>query len=352
MGIFTASKLNRASRNLGTGITGIVSPWQDTSNLSTIVVSDLFGDVPQFVTRADALKVPAVAKGRAILHAVIATRPLIALDTAGKLTDQPSWLYRSDTGINPYKRMTDIIDDLIFDWASLLYVSRGSKDAILDAARVPFNRWDVDPQTNRVMIDLNGTGNLIEVDPDNVILIPGPGPGLLSMAVDSIVAARDTDRAWAQRVRNPYPAMILHETEDFGMTSKEAAEYVQAVAAARRNIDGAVMFLPHKIEMEAHPADTTDLFTAGRNAIRIDFANYLNLPASMLDGSLSTASLTYSTQEGKRNELFDYTIGYWTAPIEQALSMDNVVPRGQRIRFDFSDLLNTTMTPTGAPEED
>lgn len=136
------------------------------------------------------------------------------------------------------------------------------------------------------------------------------------------------------------------------MDQTEAKTYVEAVAKARRSIDGAVMFIPNSVDLEAHNADTTDLFEAGRNALRIDFANHMNLPVALLDGSVAEASLTYSTQEGRRNELFDYTIGYWTAPIEQALSLDNVVPRGQRIRFDFTDLLNSQATPTGAPEQD
>jgi hypothetical protein len=88
-----------------------------------------------------------------------------------------------------------------------------------------------------------------------------------------------------------------------------------------------------------------------RNAVRLDVANMTGLPAASLDGSLSTASLTYSTQEGARTELADALRG-WTDPISARLSQDDVVPRGQRVRFDVTDLATPTPTATGIPVED
>jgi phage portal protein BeeE len=71
-----------------------------------------------------------------------------------------------------------------------------------------------------------------------------------------------------------------------------------------------------------------------------------------MDASLSTASLTYSTQEGQRNEFADFTLPYWLEPIQQRLSLDDVVPSGQRVRFDLTDLYTTTPSPTGTITED
>jgi phage portal protein BeeE len=113
------------------------------------------------------------------------------------------------------------------------------------------------------------------------------------------------------------------------------------------------MYVPFGMDAEmTNPGDDSGLFIEGRNALRLDVANFFNLPAALLDGSTSTASLTYSTQEGRRNEVFDYGIAYWTAPIENALSLDNVCPRGQRIRFDFTDLNAAANVPTGPVTED
>jgi hypothetical protein len=340
-----------AARGAAAGVSassvGVLTPWSEQVGLAQIVADEI-GYAANGVTRAEALSVPAIAKGRAILHALIVQRPLVALDRNGRVDPQPTWLYRSDTGISPQYRLACILDDLIFSDSSGLLVNRSTVDRtrILDAVHVPRSRWSVDA-AGRVLID----GQLVD-EADAFVLIPGPGPGLLNQAADHIRAAKDLDRAWQARARNPFPAMELHEVEDNGMTQDEASDYVEAVAKARRNPDAAVMFTPHNIDLRSHAAEVTDFYDGGRNALRLDFANFLNLPAALLEGSLSTASLTYSTQEGKRNEVFDYSVGYWIAPIQDALSGDNVCPRGQRIRFDFADLESTTATPTGAAMED
>lgn len=321
-----------------------LTPFSEQTGLAKVIAAEI-GFGANGVSRADALCVPAVAKGRALLHALIAGRPLRAYDQDGPLPDQPTWLSRSDTGIAPQYRTGCILDDLIFTDSSLLVVARGAAGQVLDAVHCPRSRWQID-ERGVVLVDQQAMA------PDEVVFIPGPGPGLLAMAAEHIAAARSLEEAWIARARNPFPAMVLQEREDNGMTQEEASAYVNAVAQGRRNPDSAVFFLPANIELQAHQAEATDLFESGRNALRLDFANFLNLPASLLDGSLSTASLTYSTQEGRRNELFDYTVTYWAGAIESALSLDNVCPRGQRIRFDFTDLLSLTAAPTGAPVED
>ena len=325
----------------------VSSPWSESNNLlPALIASDVLGlDAPEAITREQAMCVPAIAKGRAILHSIIGSAPLIAQRAGVDLVTQPAWLYRSDSGISPTTRTKMILDDLIFNEASLLAVKRGNEGQIVDATPVPYEQWSVNADG---YIEVN----CVPVPADQVVYIPGPGPGLLTMARDTIVAALSTERAWAARVRNPFPAMVLQEVEDHGMTTEEAKQYVSDVALARRNPDSAVMFMPANMRIESHAAETADLYESGRNALRLDFANFLNIPAALLDGSTATASLTYSTQEGRRNELFDYTISYWASPIEEALSLDNVVPRGQRVRFDFSNYLNPTAAPTGPNTQD
>ncbi|MGO8609807.1 hypothetical protein ACC848_43405, partial [Rhizobium johnstonii] len=61
-------------------------------------------------------------------------------------------------------------------------------------------------------------------------------------------------------------------------------------------------YTPHNIEVKTHGQASTDLFVEGRNAAVLDIARLLNLPASLLDGAQSQASLTYVTTEGKRSE--------------------------------------------------
>jgi phage portal protein BeeE len=128
---------------------------------------------------------------------------------------------------------------------------------------------------------------------------------------------------------------------------------VRSVAKQRRSPDGGVMYVGGGIKATAVPInDDSSLYIQARNALRIDLANHLNLPVALLDGSPATASLTYSTGEGKRSEFDDLSVDYWTTPIQAAFSQDSVVPRGTRIRFDFASRYAATNAPTGAPTLD
>jgi hypothetical protein len=331
----------------------VLSPFQAQLQLPPALIADFDIAGVAAMTRLDALRVPAISKGRALIHSIIGSRPLRAYRGAELLTGdaQPTWLYRSDSGISPINRTKSILDDIIFNEASLLAVRRGAAPTdgglgpILDAVHVPYERWAVDRE-GKITVD----GKPAAVG--SVVWIPGPGPGLLAIASDTVAASNDMARAWQTRVRNPMPAFILQEQSEGSMTEKEAKDYVEKVAAMRRNPDGAVMFADGRIRVEAHASEATDLFESGRNALRLDVANHLNIPAALLEGSQAAATLTYSTQEGQRNELVDYTIPFWAGPIEQALSMDGVVPRGTRVAFDFTDLIAPAASPTGPTTED
>lgn len=326
----------------------IASPWADSSSLEQMfVATDLFGTMPRtFVDEHLCMTIPAVVKARSVLHSVIGSRSLVQVDLGETLTptaSQPTWLYRSDTGVTPIQRNKAILDDFLFRSATLIAFQRGSKQRILDAARVHPSRWSVNKQ-GVILVDGD------EVEEGDVAYIPGPWGGAIDLARRLVIASIDTDEAWSKRVESPLPGMLLQEVEDNGMTPLEMTEWVTAVAKARRN--GSVMGIPAKLNATFPGTSETDLFASGRNAIRLDWANFLAMPASILDGSVAAASLTYSTEQGKHNEFYDYSVPYWASPLEQGLSIDSVTPRGSGIRFNFKDFLSPVQADQGTPIDD
>jgi phage portal protein BeeE len=145
----------------------------------------------------------------------------------------------------------------------------------------------------------------------------------------------------------------LHRTDDDEVTDEELKAWVEAWSRARRNLDGAVGSTPANIELRVLGSSEgkSDLFVEGRNALRTDIASFLNLRASMLDGTSGTDSLTYTTREGERNLFYELDLPYWTDPIEARLSMNDVCAEGRRIRFDRSEQ-TTQPNPTGPTVED
>ncbi len=348
MGIRTALKLLEGGKALTTGRAagraGILSPWQIGSP-TKLVWSDITGGQVIFVTRAEAMTLPPIVKGRAIITGQIAPAPLRCYDENGLTAEQPKWLYHTEGAVSPYLRMLWTVDDLIFAGYSLWGCTRDAADQIVTAERIPVEWWQFDAD-GRIVV--NGE----PVDEREVILIPAPSEGLLEFATRSIRAAIALEEAYIKRARNPVPLVELHETSDGALEDDEITDAVQGYADARKDDNGTVVFTPYNIELKVHGEQSPQLAIEGRNFVKVDVANFLNLPAAALDGSLSTASLTYSTQEGTRNELADYSISYWAAPIEARFSQDDVVPPGKRVRLDFTELRTVNPSPTGPTTKD
>jgi hypothetical protein len=351
MGVRTALGLIRDTRPVPVGVVGaptphrrgIKSPWT-SGQLAQVVWSDIFGTEAQLVTRAEAVTVPSVTAARKLLVSRIAGLPLVALNTDGPLPVQPSFLYRTDGVVTPWHRLAWTIDDLLFSGWALWQVTRGTEGDVLTADRVPVEWWDIDA-------DLQITVNGAPVGPRDVILFAGPDEGLCTYAARTIRAARNVETAWAGRVRSPVPIVDLHRTTDDELDDVEVADMIAAFVTARTDPNGAVTSTPASVDLRVYGDAASSYLVEARNAVRLDVANMTGLPAEALDGSLSTASLTYTTQEGTRTELAD-ALRLWTDPIAARLSQDDVVPRGTRVRFDVSDLATPIPTPTGTPVED
>lgn len=344
LGIFSRVKAAKELTEFVAPNYGTRSPWSD-GQLQKLVWSDVFGTEAQTVTRGEAMSIPAVAKARGIIFSLIADKPLRAYRGDSLVTPQPAWLQRTDGEISPWHRMAYTLDDLMFYGWSLWAVERGAAGQVTNAARVPYDRWEFDTE-RRILVDSQ------TVDERSVILFAGPSDGLLDTASRTLRGAAAIDRAWIGRARSPIPAIELHQTNESNLLAEEAEALVSEWERKRNDENGAVAFTPYDVEVRVHGNTSADLYIEGRNATRLDVANFFNLPAALLDGSTATASLTYSTTEGKRNELYDYTVPYWAGVIEARLSQDDVVPAGQRVRFDFATLIDNPQSPTGAVVED
>jgi len=322
-------------------MSGIVSPWAG-GQLSQVVWSDIFGVEANTISRKEAMTIPAVAKARQILVTSIAKYPLVALSGADDVTSSHAWLQATDGEVSPWHRMAWTIDDLIFFGWSLWGVERDASGQIIKADRCPIERWTIDPD-GLIRIDD------VVAEEGSVILIPAPFEGLLAVGSRTLKGGAKLEASWVGKATNPIPAIELHATTDDPLEQDEVLNLVQAWADARSDVNGAIAFTPHNVQAIAHGSAEPSLLIEGRNFLRIDVGAFLGIPASLMDASLSTASLTYSTNESQRNEFADFTLPYWLEPIQQRLSLDDVVPSGERVRFDLTDLYNNPPTPT-SPE--
>lgn len=331
----------------------LASPWQPRGALNQITVKDIWGaEVSQNLPldRSVAITVPSVSRARNLLVGAIMQYPLVALNDGEAIpyANQPTFLYRTNGNVSPQERIAWTVDDLVFYGTSLWLTDRGASNQILEATWLPQAqwRWNRDGE-----IEVRSASDQwVELDEEDYILFNSPFEGLLNIAGRTLRGAISTEEAWTGRMRNPIPLIELSLTEE--LDEEEIRSLIQAWSDARTGVNGAVSYTPPGMEVKDHGSLQADLYTEGRNAIRTDVGNFLNIPTSMMDGSLAEASLTYQTTEGIRNRFQVESVPFWTMPIEAALSADKVVPRGQRVRFDKSQDYTPIPTPTGAPAKD
>lgn len=299
------------------------------------------------MSREEALMIPAVSKARNLLVSTVASYPLIALDSDDQpLSDQPTFLYRTDAGSNPYARMAATVDDLVFYGRSLWLTERGAMGQIVRAERVPMADWSIRRE------GLYVGDVLLENDTDFLLFHIPLFAGLLEVGATTLRGARDTEKAWTARQHNPIFITELHLSEDANLTQDEVELARDQFVAKHKAGEPSLAVTPAGLEIRTHGGSgEADLFLEGRNAIRMDVAAFLNLPAVLMDASLSTASLTYTTTEGNRN-LFLEQLRFWVNPIEAALSEDKAVPRGSRVRFQREEDYAPAPNPTGEPVDD
>jgi hypothetical protein len=311
-----------------------------------VLAEAAFGQQSQFITREQAMSLGGVVKGRGILWSQIAPAPIVELDDRGPVREPAPWTYRTSGAITPLHRMGWTLDDCIFSGWSLWATPRAvDGDPITDAERIPIEWWHFDGEGRIVVQDE-------PADAKDVTLIPGPSEGFLEYATRALRGALSIEDSVVKRAAVPIPLVELHEVQDGSLSDEEIDDLISDYVTARQDPNGAVTFTPAGIELKVHGEQASAFAIEGRNFSRIDTANFLMLPAAALDASLSTASLTYSTQEGERNEIADYSIAYWSDPIAARLSQDDIVTEGHRIRFDFSQIRTTTPSPTGPVTKD
>lgn len=305
------------------------SPWATTGNLERIIWGDIFGDVPPPNSRAAAMRIPTIKRGRGLIVNAVSKYVLKVADENGVLEpkDQPTWLYRTNI-MGVAQRNVWTVDDLIFSGASLWEKTIGSDKFPLTGVRVNMGRWSINADMH---VEIDG----IVVPDESVIIIPGFDEGIIALGSDAITDIRALYEIVRDRLKNPVAVTELHQTGGAPMTKPEIDDMLAEHRASRRLAGGAVSYTSENIQGIYHgdQADQQFLIEA-RNAAAVDAARLLGISAGMVDATAPKASLNYETQTGRNQEFQDLDVSYYMTPITDRLSMDDCVPAGKRVVFD------------------
>lgn len=343
----TADTITAALNSVDPTTFPIASPWSDPGDLGRIIAADVFGiDGPPLNSRAAAMRIPAVARGRNLMVSTICRFPLESAIAADLDPEQPAWLYRTTDGTSPELRLAWTVDDLIFHGWSCWWRANNADGFPGDVGRIPFADWSIDPERRQVVV------NGIPQDHDRVILIPGLHEGILSFGGDTIRDARNLYDVVRTRLDMPVPNIDLHQTGGDPLTDDQIDALTERWSAARRLRRGGVGFTSEHIEARELGKGGEELMIEARNAAALDLARMIGVTAGLIDATAPKASLNYETTTGRNQEFVDRDLALYMTPITARLSMDDVCPRGKRVRFNLTDYTAPAPSLTGPTTQD
>lgn len=179
------------------------------------------------------------------------------------------------------------------------------------------------------------------LDPRNVVQFLSPTPGVLFTGSRMIDIAIRLDTA-ARRFATSEIAAGYLQLRPGGdpMDATDLADLASAWSTARQT--NAVGALNEFVEWKEFAADPSKLqLTEGREYSALELSRVANVPPYLL--GISTGGMTYQNAQEAVRQLWLLGARPIMTTIEETLSLDTILPRGRRVRFDTSDIIGAEL---------
>ena len=298
-----------------------------------------------FTTRQEAMEVPSVARARSIICGTAASLPLRAFNKiTGAQIEGRTILTQPDPALPTAVTMSYTFDDLLFHdvaYWQVLEISpddnRPTRARRIDPLRVSYQ---TDGLTGIIVDGFYVDGNLVPFSGVNsLIVFYGLGTGgILTRAGRTIKTALDLEKAVSRMAEEPAPAMYI-KNSGVDLPAAQVSSLLANWKAARSQRSTA--YLSGNLEVESFGFDATQMeLSANRMNTATEIARLMNIPAWYLNAE-STSS-TYSNTLQERRSLIDLSLMPFLIAVEQRLSMDDITPMTQRVRFEIEEYLRGT----------
>jgi len=287
------------------------------------------------ITRAEALRVPAVKRARDLIAGAIGQFPLRVYDPAGKVatTFSPSLFAMPEPGVAPSVTWTNVAEDLLLSGRSWFRVTaKGWHGWPVEGRRLEPESVTVQPEYKY------WPEGMAKVWPeiDGVIRIDGPNMGLLD-ASPAIRACIALDRATLNAVNGTPPVDYFtpNEGADPFEDDTEVQDFLKQWATARASSSTA--YVPAAISYNVAGWDPEKLQLRDVREFAItEVARLTGLDAE--DLSVPTTSRTYFNGQDRRRQRTEDVLGPYMTAMEGALTA-KATPYGYRVGFDTSSFL-------------
>ena len=295
------------------------------------------------VFRADALTVPAVARASNLIAGTIAGMPLLNYAADGTEIDRLPWMIQPEPDTPRMTTLSYTIDSLFFYGRAYWQVI----DQYQEDGRPRAFEW-IDPTRVGFRFNVEGT-KIIDYDIEGVVtprtglgrlvVFTAGDEGLLARAGRTIRTAVELEKASLNYAETPMPSMVLKNT-GIDLPKDQVENLLSSWKNARGNRSTA--YLNAALEAQTIGFSPKDMaLVEAREYMVAEIARATGIPAWYL-GADTGSSMTYSNLNSSRRDLIDFSLQPYVHAIEQRLSMQDVLPRGQHVAFSFTDFLRSS----------
>ncbi len=293
------------------------------------------------VSRDVAWQVPACAQGIQVIAGTTGTFPLVryrrVLDAEGVLVRlqrlaTTSLLDQPDPDEPREATVTRLVEDLVLHPQAFALILDRAADGFPSSMRYV--------QAELVEPRVNARGDEgFQVDQDwwparEVIVFESHWPGLLIAGASAVRTAALLERAARRYANDNAPAGALKNT-GADLPPDKVDELLSTWEASRRT--RTTGYLNAQVAYERYSWSSSDLeLVAGRQWQTSEVGRLLNLPPRYLNAPAG-ASMDYANITSERRDLVDLSLAPYIASVQGRLSMPDVTPRGQVVRFDLTD---------------
>jgi HK97 family phage portal protein len=290
-------------------------------------------------TRAEAMSVPAVARGRNIICGTIASIPLELRGRDMSKLPVPNFLQQPDPRTPTSVLMAYTAEDLLFFGRAFWQITE--MDETTNRPRSA--QWI---EQRRVTEKLDPTGYIVtgyqidsaETPPRGVgslIAFSGLDEGVLHRAGRTIRTAASLERAVEKYANEPIPSVVLKSNQ---VLSPERVTNLLSTWRQSRQ-ERSTAFINENIEFEHIGFNSSELQLAeARQYLVSEIARLMGIPEWYL-GAAAGGSMTYSNVTDERKTLIDFSLRPIMTAIEQRLTLDDITLRGTTVRFNLDDFL-------------
>lgn len=251
------------------------------------------------------------------------------------------WMDRPDPNMPAGFFWTSLASDLFFHGRAFAYVTSRKADdnrpasfTWLPAASVqtPDQATGVQYYGQAKEIQFNG----LPLNPNDVIQLIHTSAGVIYAGQRQILMSVYLDQAAERYASLETVPGYLQQRGGETMSGEELGELATAWAAARKvNAIGAlndyVTFVPFD--------NPSEVVADQRRYQALELARLCSVPAYLVSAPTEGASMTYQNAQQARQDLYLFGTKAIIDVLEQAFSLDNVLPRGRFVEFDVASYL-------------